>query len=209
MYAIWAPNSYSIKYDANGGINAPTEQLGLKYGEPVQLSSSEPQWFGRVFQGWSLNKDALYASYAAGGLVDNLVADAGGTAVLYAIWLPDVFRIKYDANGGEKAPSISTYITYDNEFKSITSSEPTRTGYTFSGWSTSVSGEVIYHPGQELSKEEVNKLYNTTGYRILYAVWSVNYYKVTVSTQDAKVSGVTNGASYAYGTKITLKISYT
>ena len=209
LYAIWAPNSYSIKYDANGGTNAPTEQLGLKYGEPVQLSSSEPQWFGRVFQGWSLNKDALYASYAAGGLVDNLVADAGGTAVLYAIWLPDVFRIKYDANGGEKAPSISTYITYDNEFKSITSSEPTRTGYTFSGWSTSASGEVLYHPGQELSKEEVNKLYNTTGYRILYAVWSVNYYKVTVSTQDAKVSGVTNGASYAYGTKITLKISYT
>lgn len=208
LFAIWAANTYTIKYNANGGTGAPTEQTDIAYGTSVTLRTGMPTWYGRVFKGWSQNQKSTTASYAAGGTVSNLVADAGGSVTLYAVWEYAQFRIQYDANGGTNAPSTSSYLTYDSAFKGITSSTPTRTGHTFKGWSTSSSGNIEYTSGQELKVNEVNGLYNGNSYRTLYAVWSTNSYKITVETDEATVSGVTNGASYKYGSTITLSVKY-
>ena len=75
------------------------------------------------------------------------------------------YTIKYNANGGSGAPSNTT-ATASTTTKSITlsSTVPTRSGYTFLGWSTSSSAtSATYQAGTAYSFN-----YGTTQ---LYAVW--------------------------------------
>ena len=75
------------------------------------------------------------------------------------------YTIKYSANGGSGAPSNTT-ATASTTTKSITlsSTVPTRSGYTFLGWSTSSSAtSATYQAGTAYSFN-----YGTTQ---LYAVW--------------------------------------
>ncbi len=215
LYAIWSANTYSIYYDANGGLDAPTMQENLTYGEDVQLSSEVPSWTGHVFLGWSRNPDSSNASYSAGSIVSNLVSDAGGIVTLYAIWTIDSFRIEYDANGGTDAPDSSSYIYYNSDATRITSGKPNRIGYTFIGWSYSSTGDVDFISDQELNQAEINEMYfrasEASKVIVLYACWSINSYKITVKSSGEKggsISGVTSGAYYQYNTPINIQIKY-
>lgn len=84
------------------------------------------------------------------------------------------YTIKYNANGGTGAPSSQTK-TYGTNL-TISSTKPTRTGYTFKGWALSQAeannGNWYYSAGSTCGKNE-----NLT----LYAVWeehklTINYY---------------------------------
>ena len=84
------------------------------------------------------------------------------------------YTIKYNANGGTGAPSSQTK-TYGTNLV-LSSTKPTRTGYTFKGWALSQSdannGDSYYQAGGTCGKNE-----NLT----LYAVWeehklTINYY---------------------------------
>lgn len=212
LYAVWSANSYTIKYDANGGMNAPSDQTGLKYGEDVQLSSKIPVRTGCVFLGWDTQKNATSASYSAGGTAQNLVSDVNGEVVLYAVWKYDTFRISYNSNGGSGAPSTSTNISYNQSGFAVSSGVPVRTGYQFLGWAlTSSATAVDFIGGQTLSASDINSLYldalSSQKICTLYAVWD-KLYKITIKTDGATVSGVTDGAYYNDGTVLNITVSY-
>lgn len=207
LYAVWAANNYSIIYDANNGSNAPVAQENLNYGETITLTTDEPQRVGYVFLGWALNASAVEPTYLPGASVKNLVSTSGGEVTLYAVWELATFYLKYDANGGEGSPNddVLTYKTPG----SVATVTPSRTGYTFKGWSIVKDGELTYSPGALLDEAAVNSLYSNGA--TLYAVWEVNYYTITVNSTGEKggsVSGITNGGSYAYGTPLTITASY-
>ena len=71
------------------------------------------------------------------------------------------YKVTYNANGGTGAPeqqkSSTTSIT-------LSSDKPTRTGYTFGGWSLTATGDAMYQPGETIRVSTTN----TT----LYAVWT-------------------------------------
>ena len=213
LYAVWAPNTYTIKYDANGGIHAPEDQSNLAYGSSIKLRSTVPTWEGRVFKGWARDPYASYASYAPGDTVTNLVADADGVVTLYAVWNLVTFRIEYNANEGANPPSTSSYLTYNTPFNGITTSQPTRSGFTFKGWSTSPTGNVEFTSGQILTPEDVNGLYNGSDISTLYAVWSVNQYQITIDKTNAEVKidvgiGFKNEKGYNFGAIINVTTTF-
>lgn len=73
------------------------------------------------------------------------------------------WSIIYNANGGSNAPPSQTVNV--GEYITITSSKPTRSGYTFLGWSTwneSPEPEAMFTPGYSYKSD-----YDLT----LYAVW--------------------------------------
>lgn len=72
----------------------------------------------------------------------------GGTA----FW-PRV-KIQYNANGGTSAPAA--HLKYIGHGANISSAQPTRTGYTFEGWSTKKAGPVNVAPGQYVGLEDWN-----------------------------------------------------
>lgn len=80
LYAIWKANTYTVKYDANGGSGAPSSQTKT-YGVTLTLSSTVPTRKYYNFLGWSTSKTATSATYSAGG---SYTANSGTT--LYAVW---------------------------------------------------------------------------------------------------------------------------
>ena len=211
LYAVWTANSYTIHYDANGGQNAPEDQH-CEYGQSVTITSKKPTMTGFVFKGWSRDKNAAAAAYVSGETVKNLVTDEGGSVTFYAVWDEDSFGLKYNANGGTNASSKVVYYEYNESGRTLSNNKPTRTGYYFLGWSYAADEGVVYSSGQTLTVSQINDMYmrslSSNKTLTLYAVWE-KMYKVTVSTSEASVSGVTNGAYYRTGTKITINVKYT
>ena len=65
-------------------------------------------------------------------------------------------KIRYDANGGSNAPLPHNKYIGGADF--VASTKPTRTGYTFEGWSTKKSGPVNIASGQKIGYEDWNLL---------------------------------------------------
>ena len=78
------------------------------------------------------------------------------------------YTVTYNANGGSGAPSAQK--KYYGKSLTLSSTKPTRAGYTFAGWSTSSSGSVAYASGAS---------YTANNAVTLYAVWVANMYTVT------------------------------
>lgn len=71
-----------------------------------------------------------------------------------------VFTVTYDANGGINAPDSQTKI--EGVALILSSQEPVRSGYIFTGWSTTADGNVTYSGGDE---------YVADSNIVLYAKW--------------------------------------
>jgi len=67
FYAVWTINTYKVKYDANGGSGAPSEQTKT-FKVDLTLSSTKPTRQGYTFTGWNTKKDGSGTSYAAGAV---------------------------------------------------------------------------------------------------------------------------------------------
>ena len=85
------------------------------------------------------------------------------TAATFTVVTTDSLPLSYNANGGSGAPSSSTSDGNPNHIFTIDNTRPTRTGYSFLGWSTSSTATTAsYQPGGTITLDS-----NTT----LYAVW--------------------------------------
>lgn len=104
------------------------------------------------------------------------------------------YTITYNANGGSGAPGKQTK-TYGKTLK-LSTTKPTRTGYTFQGWGTSASGSVVYAAGAN---------YTANASDTLYAIWKANTYTVTYNANGG--SGAPSNQTKTYG--VTLKLSAT
>ena len=79
-YAKWTANTYTVKYNANGGSGAPGQQTKT-YGVTLTLSSTKPTRTNYTFKGWGTSSGSTTVAYAAGGSYT-----ANASVTLYAIW---------------------------------------------------------------------------------------------------------------------------
>ena len=190
-YTIPSLASYTVTYNANGGTGAPGSQTKW-YGKSLTLSSAKPTRTGYTFQGWATSATATTAAYSAGGAYT-----ANAKVTLYAVWKPNSYTVTYNANGGTGAPSNQTKLHGQN--LTLSSTRPVLDGwYTFKGWATSKSGEVVYMPGDT---------YTANASVTLYAVWALGYtkprvYNLTVTRCDS------SGTEKEEGTHALIKFNY-
>lgn len=167
LYAVWvySPESYTVRYDANGGTNAPSSQ-SKTYGVPLTLSTVKPTRVGYEFLGWATSKGATASEYAPG---ERYTDEASVT--LYAVWkyVPKTYTVRYDANGGGNTPASQTKT--ENVTLILTSTIPTRYGYTFRGWAIS--------PTATTADYQAGGSYTANESVTLYAVWEINTYTVS------------------------------
>ena len=157
LYAVWNQNAYTVSYNANGGSGAPASQTKY-HGTALTLRSTVPTRSGYKFLGWSTSSTATSPIYTAGGSYT-----ANANATLYAVWEknPTQYTVSYNANGGSGAPAAQTKT--ENVTLTLSSTKPTRSGYTFLGWSTSSTATTpTYYPGSS---------YTANASTTLYAVW--------------------------------------
>lgn len=154
-FTVPALTKYTVTYNANGGSGAPSATYGY-YGKSTTLSTTIPDRDDYKFVGWATSSSSTSAKYDAG---DSVTLTSNLT--LYAVWKQDVYKISYNANGGSGAPSPQTKTAGVN--LTLSTTIPSRNGYTFAGWATSSTGSVAYVAGSTYSKDaEVT----------LYAVWT-------------------------------------
>lgn len=90
---------------------------------------------------------------------------SGSVSVSFQIPALPSYTVSYNANGGSGAP-VSQSKTYGATI-TLSSSKPTKSGFTFLGWGTSQGDtSVDYNPGSKYSANA-----NIT----LYAIWTANY----------------------------------
>lgn len=122
------------------------------------------------------------------------------------VYLDVSYTINYNANGGSSAPSATTGTKYDVQYGStftvsLTSAKPTRTGYTFLGWSESSSAtSASYSSGGSYTITANNVSFSTT----LYAVWRRTTYTISYN-KGANGTGTNTTDTKTYGTALTLK----
>lgn len=107
------------------------------------------------------------------------------------------YTISYNANGGTGAPSSQTKTHGTN--LTLSSTKPTKTGYTFKGWALTKAdadnGTWYYSAGSTCGKNE-----NLT----LYAVWSEN--KLTVNYYSNYATGAFSEALNAVASNKNVKV---
>ncbi len=164
LYAVWKANTYTVTYNANGGSGAPGSQTKT-HGTTLTLSSTVPTRTGYTFLGWSTSAGATAADYQSGGSFKT-----NSDTTLYAVWKVTTYTVTYNANGGSGAPGSQTK-THGTAL-TLSSTVPTRTGYTFLGWAASAKAtSATYQPSDS---------YTADSKITLYAVWKANTYTVIV-----------------------------
>lgn len=118
----------------------------------------------------------------------------GSLSVSASISVPALasYSVTYNANGGSGAPSSQTKWYGTN--LTLSSTTPTRTGYSFQGWGTSAGDtSVDYAAGAT---------YTGNAALSLYAIWKANTYTITYNANGG--SGAPSSQTKTYGVDLTL-----
>ena len=154
LYAGFRANTYSVKFNANGGSGSMSNQ-SMTYDQSKALTANAFSKTGYTFKGWATSSSGSVA-YSNSQSVKNLSATQGATVNLYAVWGANTYTITFNANGGTGSMSNQS-MTYDKA-ANLTSNAFTRKNHEFKGWATSAGGDVVYTNGQS-----VNNLTATSG----------------------------------------------
>ena len=107
-----------------------------------------------------------------------------GMPATATLTVPAPYSITYNANGGNGAPAAD-YKCYGID-KTLSSTVPTRTGYTFNGWNTEQNGS-----GTSYAK---GATYSANASATLYAKWNLVNYSISYTLNGGSVTG--NPTSY-------------
>ena len=232
MYAQWTALdiTYTVQYNANGGSGTMADTV-VVYGYNTPLRTNTFTKTGYKFAGWNAYRtaknqwyytdasgntgwytegsqpDGYYLhTYRDGVNVAKTTSTANDVAIMYAVWEPITYTVRYDANGGTGSMADTT-VTFGVSTK-LRSNTFTRAGYEFAGWNayrtsdnkwyyTNGTSSTWYTEGSEPSgyyKDtyvdgvSVAKTCTVDGdVAIMYAQWKGNGYTVTFKNADGTV----------------------
>ena len=135
LYAKWIPNSYTVRFNANGGSGTMANQ-SFTYGTANALTANAFTLDKRFFSGWATSASGAVV-YKDGQSVSNLTSTSGGMVNLYAKWsefAPGLAVRYYDLPSSEYSTWISSESSAIKAFASktsTTSGDSVRFGDTF------------------------------------------------------------------------------
>lgn len=191
LYAKWTAIAYTFTYDAMGGSSGPATVTGLNVGGFVTVSSTVPNKTGYSFLGWNSNMAGTGTDYVAG----TQYLMGASNATIYAKWQGNPFTLTYNTNGGTTTQTPTSEGRTAGSTENVSSTLPTRTGYTFTGWNTSLNGTGAgYSAGTALTMPGANLT--------LYAQWAASTNAVSYNANGG--SGAPASASAAFGSSVTV-----
>lgn len=174
-------NSYTVTLTAGNGIASVSGADTYQYGETVNISATVSA--GYAWSKWSNNSTEQNYHFTMGA------ADVSYTAQA----TPIAYTISYELDGGILAEDEINPEGYTVESAPITLHNPTRTGYTFAGWTGT---------GLSDGSTSVTIPAGSTGNRAYTAHWTANTYQVALNTNGGTLSDPVT--SYTYGTAVSL-----
>ena len=176
--AVWELSEFNISYELNGGTkgeNAPSKGKG---GSSVIISN--PTKLGYTFTGWDV--------IGTGSSISGTILTIGSQdVILVANWEIDNYLISYNLNGGNATENPSNYTIETDTF---TLNNPSKTGYTFKGW-TGSNGST--------ANTSVSVPKGSTGDKTYTANYTMNTYTISYNLNGGTVS-TANKTSYTVET---------
>ena len=163
--ANWIADEYTITYDLAGGNLGEQTNPGTYTIESEDITLNNPTREGYTFAGWTgtdLTEAAQDVTIAKGSKENRTYT---------ATWTADEYTITYNLNGG----TAENTTTYTIESEDITLNNPTREGYTFTGWTGT---------GLDNSTETVTINKGSTGNKEYTANWTVKEYTIVYNLNN-------------------------
>lgn len=171
--------------DVNGsGLNTLEYQISSSSTLPLD---DDPNW--KTFTNGNIITENI-----SGGiwyLYTKVTDNAGNRAINIQKSNPYIanYSVIYDANGGKGAPD--SQIKEHNKTITLSTIQPSRTGYTFIGWSTNKSSSTAeYQPGAT---------YTNNASATLYAVWQAKQIEVTFVRNTSSTDNTSVKQTFTYG----------
>lgn len=193
LYAVWQKITYTVSYNANGGTGAPNSQTKT-YGVNLTLSTTKPTRASYVdengstvsytFKGWATSSSSSTVAYKAGATYT-----ANASITLYAVWTVTTTVMTYDivyetGDIDEDSPKVASQIKTKGTAITLSTTIPTRNGFTFSKWNTKSDGTgTNYNAGAT---------YSTDADLTLYAIWTPWTHTVTFNVNGGSGSKPSN-----------------
>ena len=172
-YAQWTRDNYTISYNLNGGaISGQPTSYNV---ESNEITLPTPTKKGYTFTGWTGSNGTTPQTTV------KIPKGSTGNKSYTANWTVTNYTITYNLNGGTITGNPGNYNIESNE---ITLPTPTKTGYTFTGW-TGSNGTTPQTTVKIPKGSTENKTYT--------ANWSINQYTLDL---NMNVDGTTYGSGY-------------
>lgn len=194
LYSYWKPNTFTVKFAANGGAGTMAAQA-IEYGASVALRANAFTKSGCLFLGWAKTASGAVA-YANKAKVKNLAA-IGKTVTLYAKWAVKKYAVKFHKNGGTlpKGKTMPAQAMAYGKAAALRANVFTRSGHVFIGWATSLANAGKYVVAYK-NKQSVKNLRTDGKATVLYAVWAKKTYKVAFYSNGGKGKMAVEAFSY-------------
>lgn len=189
LYAKWTPIGYNFIYSANGGSGSPAT-VAYNMGDFVVIDNTGTTVrTGYTFAGWNTLADGTGSDYLGGQ--NFLMSNSNMT--MYAKWTSNPYTLTYNANLGAGSPTAETRNAGASAI--LSSTAPTRTGYTFNGWNTAQNGS-----GSSYNSSASYTM--PTSNATLYAQWTANSNAVSYNANNG--SGAPSGGTFSFGATVTV-----
>lgn len=206
LYAVWTPIEYYIDFDKNLPSN-PNEDIDptleknltgtmkkqfMTYDKLQKLNKNQYDFPNKqyTFEGWSTKADGtgrFFVDEAQAAF--NLTPNQGTTVKLYAQWIYNGYRIKFNPNGG--TGTMKDEVFYVGVSKSLYKNEFKKVGYNFNGWNTQFNGTgKDYSDEQKITQIVYSSEANVAkGVQTLYAQWVPITYTVHFEKNNDNATG--------------------
>lgn len=183
-YAIYE-KELTLTYNANGGIgdDVPATQTRTITTNSFNLSNTTSAQV-KLAAGTGLTKEGYtFAGWKSS--TDNEVYEAGENftltedTIMTAQWTEAIYTITYDLDGGNIESGNENPTSYTTETETFTLNNPTKTGYTFAGW----TGTGLNNATNTVTVEQ-----GSTGNRAYTATWTINTSNLTINPDGGTVS---------------------
>ncbi|MBQ8425113.1 MAG: InlB B-repeat-containing protein, partial [Clostridia bacterium] len=170
LYARFNPTIFTIEYILNGGEIAENSKVEYTIISDT-ITLLEPTKNGYDFGGWYTDENFTIRE-------TEIVKGSSGNKKFFARWIPVVYSITYELNGGIN--NTNNKSDYTIETPTFNFSNPTKLGYDFDGW---------YLENNFTTKVTEIKV-GTIGNKTFYAKW-----KATIYSVNYELSGGNNNSN--------------
>ena len=131
-------NQYIVQYNPNGGSGAMVDENLYFPGDQATVKANEFTRTGYTFADWNTDENGNGTSY---DFTDTITIEKANVT-LYAQWTANTHKVTYtDGANGTVFSNVEKTGTYGEAIPKYNNdnTSPTRDGYTFKGWTSSVS----------------------------------------------------------------------
>jgi uncharacterized repeat protein (TIGR02543 family) len=165
LFAQWNIASFTLTYDLDGGTGTVDSPTAVNYLQQFNLASAigftkSSGGNTYAFVAWSANSATFNPGQSYYMPAANLTFTATWTRI---------YNVTYSFSGGSVSSAIADTQKIALDTITVTTTEPTRTGYDFVGW-VDQSGETTTAGAEYVVRD---------GHYLFYAQWSAKIYSVT------------------------------